>query len=141
MVRIVSIVVLAALTAVGCTAAPTTPSPNVPYSQTDIRVGTGAEAVNGGTLTVSYTGWLYDPSRPENKGLQFDSSVGSATPFTFILGSGQVIDGWDQGVPGMKVGGVRRLVIPPSLGYGGFRNGSIPANATLLFEVELLDVQ
>ena len=89
---------------------------------------------------MNYTGWLYDASRPDQKGLQFDSSVGR-TPFTFNLGSNQVIDGWDRGVVGMKVGGLRRLVIPPSLAYGGTRNGPIPPNATLVFDIELLDAQ
>jgi FKBP-type peptidyl-prolyl cis-trans isomerase len=90
---------------------------------------------------VNYTGWLYDPLRPENKGQQFDSSVGRQ-PFTFTLGAGQVIRGWDQGVPGMKVGGQRRLTIPPDLGYGANgAGGVIPPNATLVFDVDLLDVQ
>jgi FKBP-type peptidyl-prolyl cis-trans isomerase FkpA len=135
----VALVVLSAVIA-GCGGSPTSPSNNVPFSQTDLVVGTGAEAVTGSVLTVNYTGWLYNASQPDQKGLQFSSSVGG-TPFTFTLGAGEVIGGWDQGVPGMKVGGLRRLVIPPSLGYGASRNGPIPPNATLVFEVELLDVQ
>jgi FKBP-type peptidyl-prolyl cis-trans isomerase FkpA len=91
---------------------------------------------------VNYTGWLYDPTRPESKGQQFDSSVGRQ-PFTFTVGTGQVIRGWDQGIPGMKVGGLRRLTIPPELGYGatGSVGGVVPPNATLVFDVDLLDVQ
>ena len=117
------------------------PSPvNVPFSQTDLVVGTGADAVNGRNLTVNYTGWLYDANRPEQKGTQFDTSVGK-TPFQFVLGTGRVILGWDRGVPGMKVGGRRRLVIPPELGYGAAGSGPIPGNATLVFEIELLAVQ
>ncbi len=101
---------------------------------TDIVVGTGAEAVPGSTVTVHYTGALPD-------GTVFDSSVGRG-PFTFGLGSGQVIKGWDQGVAGMKVGGKRRLVIPSELAYGNQAvGGVIPANATLLFDVELISVQ
>lgn len=123
----------------GCNDSQTAPTNNAPYSQTDVRIGTGADAVSGGLLTVHYTGWLYDESKPEQKGAQFDSSAGG-TGFIFTVGVGQVIFGWDQGVPGMKVGGVRRLVIPPSLGYGGVRNSSIPPNATMLFEIELLAV-
>jgi FKBP-type peptidyl-prolyl cis-trans isomerase FkpA len=96
--------------------------------------------VVGRQLTVNYTGWFYGESRPEKKGPVFDTSVG-ATPFTFTLGVGQVIAGWDRGVQGMRIGGVRRLVVPPTLAYGVFRNGPIPPNATLVFEIELLDVQ
>jgi FKBP-type peptidyl-prolyl cis-trans isomerase FkpA len=126
--------------AAGCTDSPTAPSNNAPFSQTDLRVGSGANAASGGVLTVQYTGWLYDASATDQKGAQFDSSAGR-TALTFTLGVGQVIAGWDQGLVGMKVGGLRRLVIPPSLGYGAVRNGPIPPNATLLFEVELIEVQ
>lgn len=116
---------------------------SAPFSQTDLRVGTGADAVAGKRLTVNYTGWLHDSSKPDNKGTQFDSSLGAGrSPFTFTLGAGQVIKGWDQGFAGMKVGGQRRLVIPPELGYGASGSGGvIPPNATLVFDVELLDVQ
>ena len=109
------------------------------FSQTDLRMGSGDEAASGRVLQVHYTGWLYDESRPEQKGAQFDSSVERGA-FSFTLGIGQVISGWDRGVPGMRVGGVRRLVIPPSLGYGNFRNGPIPPNAPLVFEIELLAI-
>jgi len=125
--------------AAACGSSPTSPS-NVPFSQFDLRVGTGADAVNGRRLTVNYTGWLYDASKTDQKGAQFDTSVGK-TPFAFTLGAGQVIAGWDQGIVGMKAGGVRRLVIPPNLGYGATANGPIPGNSTLVFEVELLTVQ
>ena len=138
--------VSAAMLAVGCgggSSSPTSPTlPRAPYSQTDLRVGTGADATAGRRVTVNYTGWLYDPTQPEQKGRQFDTSVGRS-PFAFTLGAGQVIRGWDQGVAGMKVGGQRRLVIPPELAYGrdGAGGGAIPPNATLVFDVELLDVQ
>src|SRR5438067_1458458 len=111
--------------AAACTDAPPAPSNTAPISQTDFRAGSGPDAARAGTLAVNYTGCLYDPSQSQNKGLQFDSSIGR-TPFTFVLGSGQVIKGWDQGVAGMKVGGLRRLVIPPSLAYGATRSGPIP---------------
>jgi FKBP-type peptidyl-prolyl cis-trans isomerase FkpA len=126
----------------GGNSAPTSPStPRGEFSQTDVRVGTGSDAVPGRRLSVQYTGWLYDPARPEQKGSQFDTSVGRA-PFSFTLGAGQVIRGWDQGVPGMKVGGQRRLVLPPELGYGSAGSPPvIPPNATLVFDIELLDVQ
>ena len=123
-----------------CQDAPTSPSNNASYSAVDLREGTGATAATGQVLTVHYTGWFYNASRPDQKGPQFDSSVGG-TAFSFGLGFGEVIEGWDVGVAGMKVGGLRRLVIPPSMGYGETRNGSIPPNATLLFEIELLDIE
>jgi FKBP-type peptidyl-prolyl cis-trans isomerase FkpA len=131
---------VAALTIAACGPTPTTPSVGAPYSQTDLRVGTGTEAVAGKVLAVNYTGWLHDSTKTDQKGLQFDSSVGG-TPLTFTLGAGQVIQGFDVGMAGMKVGGARRLVIPSSLGYGGVRNGSIPAFSTMVFDVELVDVQ
>ncbi|NCY26353.1 MAG: FKBP-type peptidyl-prolyl cis-trans isomerase [Alphaproteobacteria bacterium] len=108
---------------------------------TDTTIGTGAEATAGQQISVHYTGWLYDPAAPENKGRKFDSSRDRGQPFEFTLGVGQVIGGWDQGFAGMKVGGSRTLVIPPELGYGARgAGGVIPPNATLLFEVELLGV-
>src|SRR5688572_19681289 len=124
------------------TAAPKTPPARPAYSRTDLQVGTGREAQKGKGLSVHYTGWLYDPAQPEMKGRMFDSSR-ERGPFNFQLGAGQVIPGWDQGFDGMKIGGRRRLIIPPSLGYGvdGAAGGIIPPNATLLFEMELLDVQ
>jgi FKBP-type peptidyl-prolyl cis-trans isomerase FkpA len=123
-----------------CSDSPTSPTNNAPYSQVDLFSGTGSDARVGNVLTVHYTGWFFNESAPDDKGVQFDSSRGGE-PFSFTLGTGQVIAGWDQGVVGMRVGGVRRLVIPPSLAYGTVRNGPIPPNATLLFELELLDVQ
>ena len=132
--------VLAALSTFACTDAPATPTVTAPFSQTDLKLGTGdASAAAGNTLSVDYTGWLYDASRPDQKGAMFDTSIGR-TPFQFALGAGQVIQGWDQGIPGMKVGGTRRLVIPPSLAYGSTRSGAIPANATLLFEITLISI-
>ena len=106
----------------------------------DTKAGNGAQASSGKSVTVHYSGWLYDPSKPDNKGLLFDSSAG-LDPFVFTLGTQAVISGWDKGLVGMKIGGIRRLVIPPSLAYGTVRNHSIPSYATLVFEVELLDVQ
>ena len=109
---------------------------------TDVKQGTGAEATVGHTVVVHYTGWLYDPSKPDSHGAKFDSSRDRAQPFSFPLGAGRVIKGWDQGVAGMKVGGQRTLVIPPQLGYGARgAGGVIPPNATLIFDVELLDVK
>jgi len=106
----------------------------------DVKRGTGALAKAGQSVTVHYTGWLYVNGA---KGKKFDSSVDRGTPFTFTLGAGNVIPGWDQGVAGMKVGGKRTLIIPPELGYGaqGTPDGTIPPNATLIFDVELLQVQ
>jgi FKBP-type peptidyl-prolyl cis-trans isomerase FkpA len=108
---------------------------------TDTVIGSGVEATPGQNISVHYTGWLYDPAKPDNKGRKFDSSRDRGQPFQFTLGVGQVIGGWDQGFAGMKVGGQRTLVIPPELGYGARgAGGVIPPNATLLFEVELLAV-
>jgi FKBP-type peptidyl-prolyl cis-trans isomerase len=108
----------------------------------DDAAGSGNEAVAGRQVVVHYTGWLYDESKADRKGNKFDSSRDSGQPFTFRLGAGQVIRGWDQGVAGMKVGGKRTLTIPPEMGYGSQgAGGVIPPNATLLFEVELLDVR
>ena len=123
----------------GCTHDTTGPSFTQPFSVVDLTPGTGAAAATNLNLTVDYTGWLFDPSKADNKGLLFDTSIGK-TPFTFTLGIGQVIKGWDQGLVGMKVGGVRRLVVPPSLAYGNVRNNSIPPYATLLFDITLIDV-
>ena len=93
------------------------------------------------TVTVHYTGWLFEDGAPDNKGAKFDSSVDRGQPFVFPLGAGHVIKGWDQGFAGMRVGGQRRLVIPPELGYGARgAGGVIPPNATLVFDVELLGV-
>jgi FKBP-type peptidyl-prolyl cis-trans isomerase FkpA len=108
----------------------------------DVKQGTGAEAVSGKVVVVHYTGWLYDPSKPEGHGAKFDSSRDAGRPFDFPLGGGRVIKGWDQGVAGMKVGGQRTLIIPADMGYGarGYP-GAIPPNATLIFDVELLEVK
>jgi len=109
---------------------------------TELVAGNGAEAVAGKNVTVHYSGWLYDPAQPDSKGKPFDSSRESGRPFTFALGAGQVIAGWDQGVQGMKVGGQRRLVIPHHLAYGERgAGGVIPPRASLVFDVELLDVR
>ena len=106
---------------------------------TDTNVGTGAEATKGHKVSVHYTGWLYNNGA---KGAKFDSSLDRGQPFGFGLGAGQVIQGWDEGVAGMKVGGKRTLIIPPGLGYGARgAGGVIPPNATLMFDVELLGVQ
>ena len=122
------------LTAVSCGGNPAQPSVLL---TTDLVVGTGNQAVVGRAITVHYTGWLFDADKAESKGNQFDSSVGG-TPFSFTLGFGQVIGGWDQGIPGMRVGGRRRLIIPPALGYGSQGSGPIPGNRALVFDVELL---
>ena len=133
----------ALLVASGCgSETPSAPSqsqslPRAEFTQTDLRVGTGTAAANGRALTVSYTGWLFDPTRPEQNGTQGESGAS----FCFTLGAGGVIRGWDQGVPGMRVGGQRRLTIPPELAYGSTGSGPIPPNASLVFDIELLNVQ
>ena len=136
------VLLVTALLACGCTGnSPSAPTPDsAPFSSTDIIVGTGAEATNGKTLTVHYTLWLYSASAADHKGTQVQTSVGG-TPFPFVLGTRAVIAGWDQGVPGMRVGGRRQLVIPPSLAYGSTERQGIPANSTLVFDIDLLNVQ
>jgi FKBP-type peptidyl-prolyl cis-trans isomerase FkpA len=140
-VRSIFVLLLAAACAVtaSCSDSPNAPSSSAPYSQVDLLVGTGQAAATGNILTVNYSGWLYDPAKPDNKGLLFDTSIGK-DPFVFTLGTASVIQGWDQGLVGMKTGGIRRLVVPPSLGYGSVRNFSIPPYATLVFEIELIGV-
>jgi peptidylprolyl isomerase len=106
---------------------------------TDSKVGTGATPRTGQTCVMHYTGWLYTDGA---KGAKFDSSLDRGQPFEFPIGTGRVIKGWDEGVASMKVGGKRTLIIPPDLGYGARgAGGVIPPNATLIFEVELLDVK
>lgn len=144
--RLLILTALLAVTVAACGgdsggANPTAPSANVPFSTVDLRVGTGAEANTGRNVSVNYTGWLYSAAATDNKGTQFDSSLTAGrTPLAFTVGSG-VIAGFSQGVIGMRVGGLRRIVIPPSLGYGAQANGPIPGNSTLIFEIELLAVQ
>jgi FKBP-type peptidyl-prolyl cis-trans isomerase FkpA len=108
----------------------------------DRSVGKGDEAKPGQQVSVHYTGWLFDPSKADGKGKKFDSSVDRGQPFSFPLGAGRVIAGWDKGFAGMKVGGKRTLVIPSDMGYGARgAGGVIPPNATLMFDVELLGVR
>lgn len=137
--RFVLLALLVSLTtACGGDDSPTAPSEvtgSAPFSTTDLVVGTGAVASTGQAITVNYAGWLYSSTAAENKGRQFDSGR-----FPFTLGAGSVIRGWDQGIPGMAVGGRRRIVIPPELAYGAAGRNGIPPNATLLFEVELVSI-
>ena len=116
-----------------CSGSADSPSSNGTLVSQDLVVGTGATAAAGDLVTVNYVGTL-------TNGTKFDSSYDRNQPYTFRLGAGQVIAGWDQGVVGMRVGGKRRLTIPPSLGYGSQVNGSIPANSTLIFEIEMLSI-
>jgi len=130
---------VAATGASGC-ANPAAPSVPAPFTVTDVRVGTGAQALSGQHLSVNYTGWLYNSTAPDKKGAQFDASK-PGEPFVIWLGTGQVIAGWDQGIAGMKVGGLRRLIIPAELAYGRSGAGNaIPPNATLVFDIELVSV-
>jgi FKBP-type peptidyl-prolyl cis-trans isomerase FkpA len=139
----------AALAACGRDAPPPAPAAANPVTpaitdlvKTDLVVGTGAQIAPGQEAVVHYTGWLYDPAAIDNKGKEFDSSRSRGVPFRFPVGGGRVIQGWDQGVVGMQVGGQRRLVIPAFLGYGDRGGGDvIPPGATLLFDVELLGIE
>ncbi len=122
---------------------PPAPLPEVAVLVTDVVLGVGDEALPGMVVIVHYTGWLHDPAAPDQRGRKFDSSRDRGQPLSFPLGAGRVIRGWEQGLPGMKIGGTRRLVVPPSLAYGarGAGNGVIPPHATLVFDVELLAVE
>ena len=134
--RLLALTLLLPLAACGSDT-PTTPSTSsAPYSQTDLVIGTGATAVATSTVTVRYEGWLSDTSKTDGKGTSFDSSANSTFPLS------GVIAGWRQGVPGMKVGGTRRLIVPPELAYGSAGSApKIPPNATLIFDIGLLGVQ
>ena len=113
------------------------PTSSGSFTITDLVVGTGATAANGNRVVVSYTGWLYDTSQTNGKGKQIDTN-GS---FPFTIGAGNVIRGWEQGVVGMRVGGQRRLIIPPELACGNQTvGGTIPANATLVFDISLISI-
>lgn len=115
---------------------PTSPSANVPFSTVDVRVGTGAEANIGRGFTANYAGYFYSATAAENKGSRFDA--GTITDGTV---GANLITGFSQGLIGMRVGGIRRVIIPPSLGYGAAGQGGIPGNATLVFDIELLAVR
>ena len=140
-----ALVMTLAMAAVGCGQSESTQmgqSNITELTKQDTRAGSGNEATAGRNVTVHYTGWLYDATKADHKGTKFDSSRDRNEPFTFPLGGGQVIRGWDEGVVGMKVGGQRTLTIPPDFGYGARgAGGVIPPNATLVFDVELLDVR
>jgi len=112
----------------------------IPMQTIDTVTGSGKEAVAGANVVVNYTGWIYEPNSPQQHGAQFDSSIGRS-PFSFPLGAGQVIPGWDEGVKGMKVGGKRTLIVPAAMGYGSNGIGPIPPNSNLIFDVELLEVR
>ena len=130
---LVALMLVGSVGLVGCGSGQENPTGPTSLTVVDLVVGTGATAANGDTVTVHYIGTLLN-------GTKFDSSYDANRPFTFRLGAGQVIAGWDQGVPGMRVGGKRRLTIPPSLAYGNQAVGLIPANSTLVFDIELLSI-
>ena len=112
------------------------------FTTIDNQLGEGREAEKGLTITVHYSGWIYDENEDDKKGNKFDSSKDRNEPFTFVLGVGQVIKGWDDGFAGMKIGGTRTIIIPSEMGYGSRGAGSvIPPNANLIFDVELLGIQ
>jgi FKBP-type peptidyl-prolyl cis-trans isomerase len=140
---LVSLLALAQQPANAPPPAPAPPAAEPTVLVTDLVTGIGDEALPGMVVIVHYTGWLFDPAAKDQRGRKFDSSRDRGQPFSFPLGGQRVIRGWEQGIPGMKVGGMRRLVIPPGLAYGprGAGNGVIPPDATLVFEVELLAVE
>ena len=150
--RIAAVLALAALAAASCApeppkvaVAPPAPKCEPPPAQLmtrDTAEGTGDPINFRSAILVSYTGWLYDPCKPDHKGEKFDSSEGRPTPFGFIVGAGRVIKGWDEGIIGMREGGKRELTIPPDKGYGASAapGGKIPPNSTLVFDIEVVKV-
>ena len=141
--RVLVFSVMAALCAAlsGCSSSSPSKGEDVGSLQiTDKVAGAGADAINGRLVTVHYTGWLYSSTAADHHGSQFDSSRG-AIPYTFVLGSGTVIRGWDLGVLGMKAGGQRTLTIPSSLGYGPPGYSNIPGGSALVFDIELLEIR
>jgi len=140
--KLFACVALALLT-IGCNndsgGNPTDPSQvNIEFTTTDIVVGTGAQAAAGNAATVNYTGWLYNPAGTDSKGAQFDTSIGRAPLQVAPLGGAAIIPGFQQAIVGMRVGGKRRVYIPPSLAYGSTGSGPIPPNASIVFEIDLL---
>ena len=136
-----SVATVAACAPPGPTSPSGIPTAGVSFSTVDLKIGDGDTVSSGDRIEVWYTGWLYVKASPDNnKGSSFDSNR-DRTLFRYIVGTGHVIEGWDQGVPGMKVGGIRRLIIPPELGYGSDGQGPIPPNATLIFEIEVVTVE
>lgn len=133
-----------ALLAAGCNdngEGPTDPSQvNIQFTTTDLVTGTGAQAAAGNSVTVHYTGWLYNPAGTDSKGAQFDTSLDGDPPLAVVLGVSNIIPGFQQGILGMSVGGKRRVYMPANLAYGasGSANGVIPPNASLVFEIELV---
>jgi FKBP-type peptidyl-prolyl cis-trans isomerase len=134
--RLLPVFLLFAVAACGSDAMPTTTTSSAPYSQVDLVVGTGATTATGKSVSVNYGLWLYDSTKTDGKGALVQQST---TPYNFVIGASSTIAGWNQGVPGMKVGGQRRLVVPPELAYGSAGNPpDIPPNATLVFDITLL---
>jgi FKBP-type peptidyl-prolyl cis-trans isomerase FkpA len=133
---VTALAVAAALSACGSSSPVAPDQSSIAYSQTDLTVGSGTEATAGRSATVQYTGWLYSETAADHKGAQFD-----AGQFAYAVGSNSVIKGFDTAVIGMKVGGTRRVIIPPALGYGANGNGPIPPNAALVFDITLTNVQ
>lgn len=133
---VIILAIAAAVSACKNNGTPTSPSANVPYSHTDLRVGTGTEATAGRTATVGYALWLYSANAAQNKGQAID-----AGEFSLVVGDARVIPGFNQAVLGMRVGGQRRAIVPPELAYGSAGQDKIPGNATLVFEIDLLNVQ
>lgn len=138
------LMLVAALFVGACKGSPTEPDVDDVQNleKIDVVVGTGAEATNTKRATVNYTGYLYVEAIPDHRGAKFDSSLDPGRfPYEFLIGAGQVIAGWDQGVPGMKIGGRRTLIIPSRLGYGSRGSGSIPPDSALVFDIELLSLR
>lgn len=136
------VIAAVALLVAGCNDSnnnPTDPSQvNIEFTTTEIVTGTGPQAALGNATTVHYTGWLYNPAGADSKGSQFDTSLDGDPPLSVVLGVSNIIPGFQQGIVGMRVGGKRRVYMPPNLAYGSSGSGPIPPNASLVFEIELI---
>lgn len=134
---------LVAVLTLGCASAllQAAPLPGKTLQKIDTKVGSGRVATAGSTVTLQYTGWLYSPKQPAQHGARFDSSYDAGQPFSFKLGDGKAIKGWDEGIRGMKAGGKRTLVVPAELAFGDTGRGPVPPKANLIFDIELLEVK
>jgi FKBP-type peptidyl-prolyl cis-trans isomerase FkpA len=136
-----SVLVASLVLGAACVTLQAAPAPGKALQKIDTKVGLGGMAVTGSTVTVHYTGWLYSPKAPGQHGARFDSTRDAGKPATFKLGAGAVIQGWDEGLRGMKAGGTRTLIVPAAMAFGDSGRGPVPPKANLIFDIELVEVK